>query len=169
MAWRRLNDLTKEERSDWRRAKRTKFLVDENLGFGTTEVLRDYFRCNVKDVSEVGLKGKDDTTVFQWAWRNMRVLLTHDDDFLDDKRFPEHSNPGVVVLPGGGGDEDALIAALFWCVQVVGRHPERWRGSKVEFKKDGEVAIRYRHADTGRMRSQRFSVGRGKHAVEWVD
>jgi len=146
MGWRRLSDLSKEERSDWRRAKRTKFLVDENLGFGTTEALRDYFGFNVKDVSEVGLTGKDDTTVFQYAWKTGRVLLTHDDGFLNDRRFPQHSNPGVVVLPGGTGDENALVTALFWCMQIVGRHPEWWKGSKVVFGSKGEVKIRSRDA-----------------------
>src|SRR5262245_42318734 len=34
---------------------------------------------------DVDLAGRDDTEVYAYAWRENRVQLTHDGDFLDDK------------------------------------------------------------------------------------
>jgi predicted nuclease of predicted toxin-antitoxin system len=47
----------------------------------------------------VGLGGRSDEEIFAYAWREKRIIWTHDRDFLDDKRFPVHRNPGVLVLP----------------------------------------------------------------------
>jgi len=52
-------------------------------------------------VGEVGVEGKSDEDVFAFGWRDDRINLTHDQDFLNDWRFPFHRNPGVIVLPGG--------------------------------------------------------------------
>ena len=88
-------------------AKQTKFFVDESLGPEVTAFLREK-KLNVKDVFEEGLVGRPDEDVMAFAWRTQRILLTHDRDFLDDHRFPEHRNPGVIVLPGGDGGQIAM-------------------------------------------------------------
>jgi predicted nuclease of predicted toxin-antitoxin system len=65
-------------------------------------------KLNVKDVYEEGLEGRPDEDVMAFAWDTQRVLLTHDRDFLDDRKFPANRNPGVIVLLGGSGDQNAL-------------------------------------------------------------
>ena len=56
MGWERLEVNSKETKELERLyKKKARFLVDENLGFGTTEVLRE-LGWNVKDVSEVEIK-----------------------------------------------------------------------------------------------------------------
>jgi predicted nuclease of predicted toxin-antitoxin system len=90
---------------------RARFLIDESLGMRVTTALRDK-GWNVKDVSEVGLNGHSDEDIFAYAKREDRILLTHDSDFLDDKRYPMGRNPGVIVLPGADGSVSALSRAL---------------------------------------------------------
>lgn len=56
-----------------------KFLADEN--FDNT-IVRGLFRRNptldIVRVQDVGLSGKDDPTVLEWAAQEGRILLTHD-------------------------------------------------------------------------------------------
>jgi|HubBroStandDraft_6_1064221.scaffolds.fasta_scaffold108875_1 hypothetical protein len=41
-------------------------------------------------------------------------LLTHNVDFLDDRKFPpdRNRNPGAIVLPGASGGDSILIRAI---------------------------------------------------------
>jgi len=64
--------------------------------------------------------------VFAFAWRERRVLLTLDRDYLDDRRFPENRNSGVVILSGGGGDDHALGFSLGIALAVVGIAQAIW-------------------------------------------
>src|SRR5262245_16251253 len=99
--WKRV-PVSSEEIERYTRAhkRRARFLVDENQGAGAAETLRDA-GWNAKFVSDFRLRGRDDSEVYEAARREDRVLLTHDGDFLDDRRFPPHrKHPGVVVLPG---------------------------------------------------------------------
>jgi predicted nuclease of predicted toxin-antitoxin system len=104
--------------------KKARFLVDESLGSEAAKVIRE-LGWNVKYVDEVALVGHSDEGVFAFAWSDDRILLTHDRDFLDDRSFPTHRNPGVVVLPGGDGDEAALIKALSFVLSVVAPFREK--------------------------------------------
>lgn len=53
-------------------AKWVKFLIDGNLGEGIAQQLTES-GFNVEFVPEVGLGGKSDQDVFQYAWRTQRV------------------------------------------------------------------------------------------------
>jgi predicted nuclease of predicted toxin-antitoxin system len=99
--------VTAEARTNWLTAKQSKFFVDENRGREVTAFLREK-KLNVRDVFEEGLVGRSDEDVMAFAWRTRCILLTHDRDFLDDSRFPEDRNPGVIVLPGGDGNQTAM-------------------------------------------------------------
>src|SRR5438132_438714 len=103
MPWRAIPDPSKQELRELNRMrKKARFLVDENLGEEVAQVLRAE-GFNSQFVSEAGLRRHDDTDVFAYALRTDRVLLTHDPDFLDDRKYPQNRNPGLVVLPGGSG------------------------------------------------------------------
>jgi DNA invertase Pin-like site-specific DNA recombinase/predicted nuclease of predicted toxin-antitoxin system len=87
--------------------KKSRFFVDESLGEEAANWLRER-GYSATYAGDVGLLGHSDDDIFSYAWRERRMLLTHDRDFLDDKRFPEHRNPGLVVLPGGDGNQEAM-------------------------------------------------------------
>lgn len=151
------------------RTRRTKFLADESLGAQAAELIRREWKANVEFAPDVGLGGRDDTEVFAYAWRNRRVLLTHDRDFMDDRRFPEQRNAGVVVLPGGSGDEHGLIRGLYFAMLLVDRWPESWVGTKVIVQQDAEVRIKQRHARTGAVETTRYRFTSGGPPLIWED
>jgi len=90
------------------------------------------------------LLGDSDEDVFACAWRERRVLLTHDRDFLDDKRFPEHRNPGVIAVAGGSGDQYALGMSIATVMLIFDHAPRVWERSKIVVGADQEMVIRTR-------------------------
>lgn len=108
--------------------RKTRFLIDEGLGPEVAEYLRSK-GYNAAFVGEAKLTGHSDEDVFGYAWRERQVLLTHDHDFLDDARFSEHSNPGVIVLAGGSGDDQAMGMAIATAILVFGKAPGVWEKS----------------------------------------
>jgi predicted nuclease of predicted toxin-antitoxin system len=147
--------------------KKARLLVDESLGVAVTEVIRGV-GWNVLDASEVGLTGHPDENVFAHALKDDRVLLTHDEDFLDDRKFPfdNNRNPGVIVLPTTGGNS-ALIRAINLALQVCGAR-ELFRGAKVSISRDNVITIRQRNLETGAIETTKYRSGR--HQFEkWAD
>ena len=133
MPWRLLTGpKTKEGERDLNRLtrRRSKFLVDESLGPGVAGVLR-HLRYNTKFGPEVGLGGKSDQDVYAYAWREKRLLLTHDDDFMNDREFPFHRNPGIVVLPGKEGEFEPLSQAVRSMLNIFGTHGRIFPNAKV--------------------------------------
>src|SRR3990172_101090 len=157
MAWRRVPETPAAEVeafvSQFR--KRARFLVDESLGAEVAEVLRDQ-GWNARYVTELGLEGHSDEDVFARAWADDRIILTHDTDFLDDKRFPPHRNPGVVVLPGAEGDDPSLLTALAGLVSFVAPFREGYRRAKVIVSADAEWTFIRQNPETGAMEKRRF-------------
>lgn len=151
-------------KKSWR--KKSRFFVDESLGQGTTEFLRE-LGWNVKDVWEVGLNGHSDEDIMAYAFKENRILLSHDNDFMNDRRFPYHRNAGVVILPGGDGDERALIRALFDLLTLVGPYSDVYRGSKMEIS--AERGFTVRSITDGKIKTSRYKFGGNGAAYEWVD
>src|SRR5262245_31433592 len=156
MAWRALD---KPAQLDSQFRRKTRFLVDEDVGSEVAQFLRQR-RFNAIFVGDVGLAGHEDPDLYAYAWREKRVLLTHDHEFLDDKRFPPHRNPGVIVLPGGGGDLQALSVGLSVLRSVFGTAAPIWRKTKVTISANGELTIRDRDFHSGRIETTRYRLTR---------
>ena len=149
------------------RQTRVRFLVDESLGIEAVRVLQTN-GWNAKFVSDLGLVGKDDTMVFAAAWKQKRVILTHDRDFLDNRRFPPHRNPGVVVFVVGasGEDDDRLIRAFFLMQAYLKVFGQAYMiGTKIVFSDDEHLSIERKRA--GSIRTTRYWVPRSGEALEW--
>jgi predicted nuclease of predicted toxin-antitoxin system len=162
MAWHRLSNPVNVDHDFNRKCP---LLVDESLGPETARYLKTR-ACNVKFADDVGLRGRSDEEILGYAWREGRMLWTHDRDFLDDGRFPEHRNPGIVVLPGGAGDDQAMAVGLITALRIFGFGPTAWRKTKAIVSPTGEVKIRLRDFETGRIEARRYRLSRG-WAEEW--
>ncbi len=170
VGWIREKPLSREEVSAilHERRKKARFLVDESLGIGVTELLRSR-GWNVKDVSEYGLSGRSDEDVVAFAFKDQRFLLTHDPDFLNSRRFPHHRFPGVVVLPGGHGNDRALLRALRSMVSIVGHAPDLFRPSRMRITEDGIWTVATYEKTEGRVVTTRYRIVRGGGLEIWED
>lgn len=164
MTWHRLTEPATID-SDFR--SRSRFLIDESLGRGIVDYLKSK-RYNAKFVADVGLSGRSDEEILAYAWRQERMLWTHDRDFLNDARFPEHRNPGIVVLPGAAGDQQAMAVGVITALNVFGFGPRMWTKTKATVSPTGEMTIRRRDFDTGKIESRRYRLIRGG-VEEWRD
>jgi hypothetical protein len=117
----------------------------------------------------VGLAGHPDENVFAYALKHDRILLTHDTDFLDDRKFPFDSNrnPGVIVLPGGSGGDAFLIRALS-ILQTICSARELFRGSKINISPEGIIKIRQRNLETGGTECIKYRSDR-RLFLQWED
>lgn len=168
MAWRPIK-ADDEGTRWWHAGKRSKFLCDQNLGPDMAPALRSIGYSAI-DVWDVRLDGKDDQTIFRYAWKKGLIILTHDRDFLDDRLFPEHANPGIIVLPGGAGRWLPLRQAVLFALPIVSKHPEIWQGSKIHVGENLEVTIRSRDSETGAVTTKKYCI-RPQHenALKWID
>jgi len=144
MPWKQLDEPTDDEKRklDLQYRDKARFLVDESAGIEVARFLkaRGY---NVKFVEELGLLGRSDEDVFARAWKDKRILITHDTDFLDNRRFPPHRNPGIIVVrPGASGHEDyELLTCLVKALNFIGKRASWLRAKKVDFASDELLTI----------------------------
>jgi predicted nuclease of predicted toxin-antitoxin system len=124
---------------------------------------------NATYAGDVGLAGHDDIDVFAFAAREGRIILTHDLDFLDNRRFPPHRNPGVVVLPGASGEERELRKALGGMLSVVGIFSKAWVGAKIHIGAADEWTIRWWNKADGKHYVTRYRFPKKGMLQEWVD
>ncbi len=148
MAWKELDEPTDTDKRelDLQYRGKARFLVDESAGIEVAKILqREGY--NAKFASEFGLLGRSDEDIFAEAWRERRIVITHDTDFLNDRRFPPHRNPGIVLVrPGSDGhDEEGLVASLEKAVLIAGKNATWFRGKKLDFSSGEELTVTSQH------------------------
>ena len=169
MTWKELPPVTDKETRDFSRfKKKARFLIDESLGESVARVLREE-GWNASFATDVGLGGHPDEDLFAYAWKEDRVLLTHDRDFLDDRRFPSHRNAGIIVLPGASGPGEGLGFALRSVVSIIGPNRGAFRRFKIEITKDGIWNIKSMVRASDEARNWRLRFGQDDKVYEWVE
>jgi predicted nuclease of predicted toxin-antitoxin system len=126
--------------------KASRFLIDENLGPELAPALRR-LGYNATDVFALKLTSRTDEDVIAAAWREHRILLTQDRDFLDDRRFPPNRNPGIVVLPAN--NNDVLMSALMSALSLIVLGRGLRDGMKVLVGENGRLTVTSYHHTTG--------------------
>ena len=73
-----LEAAAKDHLSDFKKnfKGKARFLVDESVGMATAGLIRDR-GWNVRYVDDVGLLGRSEKEILTFAWREQRILLTH--------------------------------------------------------------------------------------------
>lgn len=165
--WRSFPELSNDEMRNFEQEfkKKARFLVDENMGNDVAILLRD-FGYNAIFAAEAGLIGFSDEAVFAYAWKDNRIILTHDSDFLDDRQFPFHRNPGVIVLPGAEGD-GSLEPAIADLLRLVAPYGNAHIGAKIEVTQDRIWTIRGFIKAEGRHIERRIKLAQHGEALEW--
>ena len=143
MPWAKLALPTGEEmqRMDEEYRGRVRFLVDESMGERVADILRSE-GFNVRYVGDVDLIGRSDEDVFAEAWRDDRVVVTHDPDFLDNRQFPPHRNPGVVLIrPGSSGRADTGLQVCLIKLLMFAEHATWFHGKKLDYSSEEMLSI----------------------------
>ena len=74
-------------------------LLDQNVPRAVMNWLRALRPSwEVRHAIEVGLGGKNDREIFEWAQSQRAVIVTFDEDFADRRSFPVGEHHGVVRL-----------------------------------------------------------------------
>jgi predicted nuclease of predicted toxin-antitoxin system len=166
MPWTKLALPTADAKREMDEAYRGKarFLVDESMGAAIAKHLseRGY---NTKYVGDEGLEGHSDEDVFAYAWKSKRIIVTHDADFLDDRRFPPHRNPGIVLVrPGSSGhDNYGLLVCLEKATLMAGVHAPWFEGRKLDFSSTDLLTI------TRQGTRQKYLWERNRDPMIWED
>jgi predicted nuclease of predicted toxin-antitoxin system len=170
MSWERLYQPDKQETHGLEEelGGKARFLVDENIDRIIIKVLRKK-GWNAISVTEANLAGHSDEDVLAYAWREDRILLTQDHDFLDDRRFPEHRNPGIIILPSEPVGSSEFARPLLQALNIVGTFRELYRGAKIVFSRDNELSIINRDRSTGAIKMERYRLGTGADVYIWVE
>ena len=144
MPWKTLAPITDKQLREIQKALggKARFLVDENAGPEVASVL-NILGFNAKHVADLNLEGHPDQNVFAEAWSGRRVIVTHDLDFLNNSNFPQHRNPGVIVVrPGSDGRDDrGLIACLVMAVRIAGNTRHWFIGKKLDFTSRATLTV----------------------------
>ena len=151
----RLSPDAKSERSWLRRLPMTHFLFDENIEDNVVRATRAA-GFDLVTVSEAGLKGRSDEDIFSTAWRQKRMIVTYDDDFSDDARFPLNRCPGVLQIPNVGRN-----LAFFWSIvmgplRLVSRGHDLWFRTKIKVNAQGQMTVRNWDKDVGSVIISRY-------------
>ena len=154
--WKSFPTLTETDIQEARKdRKKARFLVDENM-YGAVLKFLKQAGFNAVGISNVGLSGHADEDILAFAKRDDRVVLTHDRDFLDDRRFPLSQNPGIVVLPGAHGNSDALLSAIRHVIRTVGVSRGLWTATRVVVSQDGVWSVYTFEKSSGQIVSNRY-------------
>lgn len=121
--WKRIELIDADVCAIKNNQKKLRMLSDENISYEIVDELSIIKTINHKHVYEIGLSGKPDSVIFQYAIKANRIILTHDTDFLDDDKFPINISPGIVVLPGSRGCfESTLLGLVYLCHTFKDQH-----------------------------------------------
>jgi hypothetical protein len=170
MVWKPVPTPSKEEMAEFLSEHRrsARFLVDESLGEEVAKQIRE-LGWNVKYVDEVGLRGHADEDVYAYAHKENRVILTHDDDFMDNRLFPFWICSGVVVIPGASGDENALAKAVAGILAMFGNLGDFFNGTKISIASDGLWMVHSFDRSSGKINKSIYKFPKHGDAMEWVD
>jgi uncharacterized protein DUF5615 len=131
--------LTERERrqvDDFARRKaKPRFYADENFPELAIEMLKG-LNADVMNVRNTRRKGPPDENHAAEALRLGRILITCDQDYLDERRFPLIHCPAIVVFDFGRGTADeiwrtfACLGGIFSAPQIF----DKW--TKIDAKRD---------------------------------
>lgn len=129
----------KEDRALTFNKKKIKFLADENFYPEATNYIHEK-GWNIKDIKELSANGFSDENIFALAYKQNRVLLTHDTDFLDHTLFPFYKNSGIFIFLGGT-DKKTLAISTIDMLRLFAPYWSIYQGSKIIFYEGREIKI----------------------------
>jgi predicted nuclease of predicted toxin-antitoxin system len=100
-----------------KKQKKMRFYVDADVPPQAVKVLIE-MGYDVLTPQESGKKTHEDEDQLAIALKQERILIPHDRDYLNDRRFPLHKCPTLVVCSFGTGTTDEIFAT-FDCLRIL--------------------------------------------------
>ena len=137
-------------------------LADANLTPDTVRFVQKQ-GIAVIDIKLTELAQESDKVLFAYARRNVLLLLTHDHDFLNTKRFDYSKSPGVVLLPTpkeagisySPHDYEPLRLSLVHLTRTM-HNAAKYFGTLQEYGRDGRLIA---HQPPTKLRENLTTVG----------
>ena len=107
-----------------------RILADEDVSFKLIRPLKK-LGVDVKPVT----KGWKNGRLFGLAIEESRILLTHDNDFADDLRYPASKTDGIIIMKIHPPVPEDLIQAVTDLFQKL--PPEKLKGKLILLYKEG--------------------------------
>ncbi len=76
---------------------------DADIDTDLEKYLRQHKRINYTGARDIRLSARPDTDHYRHAFKDNRVLVTHDDGYLNNHEYPIIQTHGVLVLKRGSG------------------------------------------------------------------
>lgn len=112
------------------------------------EVLR-FINYDVETARDIGAEQQPDVH-FKRAYKNKRVVLTHDLDYQDSTQFPLSQTRGVVILNVDTSDTSKIARALHVVDTIFGGMARAMQAKKIVVNSDYTITMIYRtQTDTG--------------------
>lgn len=144
--------------------RRPRYFIDENLGQGTTELIRS-LKYNVTDAWETHLTGKGDEHIWRFCQKDRRILLSHDNDFLNENLFPIRKSFGFVLLPHKTGEETPLIRKIVHLTSFLSIGTGIIYEKKITIRENGHWQI-FEREETGAIISTIYDLSNRHHVFE---
>jgi hypothetical protein len=155
--------------------RRVRLYADEDI---PDEVIEELQGARVSIIS--GAKGRDrgrpDSYHYVRARRLRRVLLTRDEDYWDERRFPTASCGGLILISGSGSSPQLMVEALAFLWASFARYVPAyaWQRLKVKCSRrhhifrliDAEGAVsedEYHWERSGKIMTRRRHVRAAEH------
>lgn len=132
--------------------RKVRAYFDADIPASVAERIRKKLRWDVLCAQEQAqLRNRDDEFHYANARKLGRLLFTLDKDFLDDRRFPLRTSPGLYVLCANQNDPDEIFHAVSLAAMMLTdtyrRLPAVYLGTKVLLTLEGQ-RIRYTTMDS---------------------
>jgi len=106
----------RRQRASLPRRRKPRLYFDEQLPISIVERLQQQHsgKFNVVHAISSGNSGREDQFHYEFARRTHRILVSRDSHYLDDRKFPLHMSPGVVVIDVSPPNEDEKLTRVLW-------------------------------------------------------
>lgn len=115
-----------------------KFKIDENLPVEVAQLLNNA-SYDAMTVVQQGMAGVDDHNISEICRSEQRVLVTLDLDFANNRAYPPHQYPGIIVFRLRRTDKKYLLKI---CTQLISLLEHEQLSQRLWIVEESRIRIR---------------------------
>ncbi len=122
------------------------FYADHNLDYSIVEALR-IKKFNIETAKDIKAESQSDEFHYKYTFNSKKVLLTLDDDFLNNDQFPLNQTNGVIILNVNTSSIPQIASALEIVYVILGKLSGFLKEKKVIVNSDRTMKVIERKAN----------------------